>query len=200
MTLDVQDSQYKSGGASKTITYLLFTACSYRYTFVYLSFSCDLCHCVTIMRPHAPQHTHLNVEDFLKIKRPACTYALPGISIERCFSINDPNEIPFENLNKRTLPPRHASNVVVRYQGFGTRFCDKSLMSHPCPQLFCFDILPSYVIWALRHHWSKEDLKYLERTLSFSSDSTLSWRRFPMPLKLSRNQRISSSRLRWRRL
>lgn len=49
---------------------------------------------------------HLNVEEFLKIKLPARTYALPGISTKQCFSINDPNEISFENLDKRTLPPR----------------------------------------------------------------------------------------------
>ena len=49
---------------------------------------------------------HLNVEDFLKIKLPARTYALPGITIEQCFSKNGPNEIIFENFDKRTLPPR----------------------------------------------------------------------------------------------
>ena len=134
-------------------------------------------------------HTHLNVKDFLKIKLPVRTYALPAISIERCFSINDPKEIPFENLNKHTLPPRHASNIVVRYQGFGTRFCDKPLMSHPFSASISCLHLHFYVMWALRHHRSKEDLNYLERTLSFSSDSKLSWRRFPMPLKPSRNER-----------
>ena len=39
-----------------------------------------------------------------------------------------------------------ASNNVVQiyqYQGFGTKFCDKPLMSHAFPQLLCFDILPS---------------------------------------------------------
>ena len=50
MTLDVQDSQYESGGASKTITYLLFTASS---TDIHL-FTC--CSHVMIMQPHGPQH------------------------------------------------------------------------------------------------------------------------------------------------
>jgi len=39
-----------------------------------------------------------------------------------------------------------ASNIAVQvyqYQGFGIKFCDKPLMSHAFPQLFCFDILPS---------------------------------------------------------
>lgn len=39
-----------------------------------------------------------------------------------------------------------ASNIAVQvyqYQGFGTKFGDKPLMSHSFPQLFCFDIFPS---------------------------------------------------------
>ena len=52
MTLDVQDSQYESGGASKTIAYLSFTASSYRYTFIsHVTYVTG----VMIMRPQAPQ-------------------------------------------------------------------------------------------------------------------------------------------------
>jgi hypothetical protein len=36
-----------------------------------------------------------------------------------------------------------ASNLAAQVYQCGTKFCDKPLMSHPFPQLFCFDIFPS---------------------------------------------------------
>ena len=90
-------------------------------------------------------------------------------------------------------PPSKVCNTKASRPGFATNlWCCIHFLNSP------FDILPSssfpcVLSTAASYHRSKADLKYLERTLSCSSDSKLSWRIYPRPIKPSINE---SNRLR----